>query len=102
MRLAGTQKPSQQFAEEKRIDCRQINQSVPRLSEGRSSNEMVTNDTILLQSIFMIGGAPPRMLNSVVKNSSENTTETQRTQRLHRENLKRGDYMSTMSQAERT
>src|ERR1700745_3295604 len=86
MRRAGTQKPPQQFAEENRIDCRRINQSVPRLSEGRSSDEMVTNDTIFLQSIFMFGGAPRRMLNSVVFVSHiSTTTETQRTQRLHRE-----------------
>jgi hypothetical protein len=77
MRLAGTQIPPQRFAEEKRIDCRPINQSVPRLSEGRSSNEMVTDGNVFLKSIFMFGGAPRRrMLNSVVISKP-----------LHRENL---------------
>ena len=42
------------FAEEQRIDRRPINQSVPRLSEGRSSNEMVTDDIIFLKIHFHV------------------------------------------------
>ena len=41
----------------------------------------------------MFGGAPPRMLNSVVVVSCiPITTESQRTQRLHREEIKSGPH----------
>src|SRR5215208_6466938 len=50
---------------------------------------MVTNDTGLLQSIFMFGGAPRRMFNSVVqycseKNNHRDTEHTEVAQRRSR------------------
>ena len=59
MGLAGTQNRPQLMAEGNELIVSGSTASVPRLTGGRPSNEMVTNDLTLLQPIFILGGDPP-------------------------------------------